>query len=242
MLRRAVIRIAVVAAMTVMLPWQTVANAESLQSPHYKFDESSLGAGGLNHASSANFSGNGSVGSLGVGNSASQNFQVEAGPNTTKDPTLSFTIINADADFGNFTASGATTATASFSVSNYTSYGYVVQIIGNPPKNGGHTIPALSTQTESQSGVEQFGINLVANTEPATVGADPDNGDFGHGQVAPNYATPDRYRYVSGDTIAYAEKSSGITIYTITYLVNVDSLTPGGQYTSDQTLVVTGTY
>ena len=39
-----------------------------------------------------------------------------------------------------------------------------------------------------------------------------------------------------------AGKSSGITNYTITYLLNVAGLTPGGEYRSDQTLVVLGTY
>lgn len=100
----------------------------------------------------------------------------------------------------------------------------------------------MATNDSSHPGTEQFGINLVANTSPASFGANPNNGDFGFGSVAENYNVANQFRYVSGDTIAKAEKSSGETTYTISYLVNVTGLTPGGSYASNQTLVVTGTY
>lgn len=218
------------------------AYAEPPQSPNYRFDESTVGSGGLIQSNSANFQGSNASGDLTVGNSASENFQVESGSQTTNDPTLAFAINTADANFGSFSASNPTVATATFSVANYTAYGYVVQIVGTPPTNGTHVIDALPTATTSQTGVEQFGVNLVANTLPVSVGANPNNGQFGFGEAAPNYDTSNSYRYVSGDTIAKAPKSSGLTTYTLSYLVNVDSLTPGGQYTSDQTLIVTGTY
>ena len=215
--------------------------ALALQSNSYRFDESVIGVGGMGEASSTNYKAVEDVGSLAVGNSSSSNFQVEAGTKTTHDPTLSFKINTANLNLGEFTASGPTTASASFTVSNYTSYGYVVQIVGTPPKNGNHTIDPLTTTSASQAGVDQFGVNLVANTAPL-VGANPDNGQFGFGSAASNYATPNMYRFVNGETIAKAEKSSGETNYTLSYLVNVESLTPGGKYTSNQTLIVTGTY
>lgn len=215
--------------------------AYALQSPNYKFDESAIGVGGFGQASSSSYKAEQDVGALAIGNSASSNFQVEAGTKTTHDPTLSFAITSGAVNFGNFTASAPTTTTATFSVSNYTSYGYVVQVVGTPPQNGSHTISALTTNTTSQAGTDQFGINLVANTAPL-VGANPDNGQFGFGTAAANYNTPNQYRFVSGETIATAPKSSGITNYTLSYLVNVQSLTPGGKYTSNQTLIVTGTY
>ncbi len=230
--------LALVYCVTLIVP---TAHAETLQSSNYKFDESTVGAGGLVQANSANYQSNSSVGDLAVGSNASGNFQTGNGSTTTNDPALSFTVNNA-ASFGSFSPGSATVTTASFSVSNYTSYGYVVQIVGNPPNNGTHTLPAMATTGVSQIGVEQFGINLVANTLPSSVGANPNNGQFGFGLASTNYATSNRYRYVSGETVASAPKSSGVTIYTISYLINVTSLTPGGQYTSDQTIIVTGTY
>lgn len=219
----------------------TPVRVTALQSSSYRFDESTIGVGGMGEASSTNYKAVEDVGALAVGNSSSANFQVDAGTKTSPDPTLSFKINTANLDLGNFTASGPTTTTASFSVSNYTSYGYVVQILGTPPKNGSHTIDPLTTTSPSQAGIDQFGINLVANTAPL-VGTNPNNGQFGFGSAAPNYATPNMYRFVNGETIAKADKSSGVTDYTLSYLVNVESLTPGGKYTSNQTLVVTGTY
>lgn len=218
------------------------AYANPLQSSNYRFDESAIGSGGLIQSSSANYQASDATGDLATGNAASANFQVEAGSKTTNDPALSFAVNNFDVNFGNFTSSNASVTTANFSVSNYTSFGYVVQIIGNAPSNGSHTLPAMTTTAASQSGVEQFGINLVANTLPVSVGANPSNGQFGFGLAAPNYGTSNQYRYVSGETIASAPKSSGVTNYTLSYLVNVASLTPGGKYTSNQTLIVTGTY
>lgn len=216
--------------------------AETHQSPNYRFDESSLSAGGLIESNSANYQASGAIGDQGIGNAASDNYQAEGGSKTTNDPTLSFAFNDADVDFGSFSASSASVTTANFSISNYTSYGYIVQIVGNPPNNGSHTLPAMATSGPSQTGIEQFGINVVANTSPVSVGANPNNGQFGQGIAAPNYSVPNQYRYVSGETIASAPKSSGVTTYTVTYLANVASLTPGGQYKSNQTLLVTGTY
>jgi hypothetical protein len=48
--------------------------------------------------------------------------------------------------------------------------------------------------------------------------------------------------YQFDETIATAPKSSGVTTFTITYVLNVRSLTPGGQYTSSQQLVCIATY
>lgn len=217
-------------------------HAETLSSPSYKFEESTVGAGGMIQANSNNYSVLNSGGDIAVGDASSSSFNVSAGSNTTPDPTLSFSITSPTPTFGSFSPNGGTVSTATFSVRNYTSYGYNVQINGTAPTNGNHTITPLAAQTASSPGTEQFGINLVANTSPSSVGANPSNGQFGFGTANANYGTSNQYRFVSGDTIASAPKSSGQTDYTISYLVNVSPLTPGGQYTSNQTLIVTGTY
>lgn len=219
-----------------------VAYAETLQSTNYKLDESSIGTSSPLGQSSSNFNLSSGVGDIGVGNASSSNFQINAGSKTNADPVLAFSVTSTAANFGVFSPTLASTSTATFSVLDYTSYGYTVQIVGKAPSNGAHTIAALNTAASSQTGTEQFGINLVANTSPTSVGANPDNGSFGFGSVSANYNTPNSYRYVSGDTIARADKSSGVTNYTLTYLVNVAGLTPGGQYKSNQTLIVLGSY
>lgn len=216
--------------------------ADTLQSSNFKFSETALGSGGLVQSNSANYHGNDTIGDLSIGTSNSSNFQISGGHTTTNDPNLSFAITSGAINFGNFSATSATVTTTTFSVQNYTSYGYAVTIFGNTPSNGAASLTALSSNASSVVGTSQFGINLVANTSPVSVGANPNNGGFGFGAAAVNYSTPNSFRYVSGETIAQAPKSSGITIYTISYLVNVTALTPGGVYNSDQTLIVTGTY
>jgi hypothetical protein len=218
------------------------AYAETLQSPNFQLDESSIGTSNPIGQSSSNYKLNSATGDIGVGNSASANFQINAGSKTSANPVLAFSVNNTVTNFGVFSPAYPSVATTSFSVMDYTSYGYTVQILGNAPSNGNHTIASMPTLGQSQFGTEQFGINLVANTQPTSVGANPDNGAFGYGSVTTNYNVSNKFQFVSGDTIAKADKSSGVTTYTMTYLVNVAGLTPGGKYTSNQTLVVLGTY
>ncbi len=216
--------------------------AHGLQSTNYKIDESSLGAGGLIQSNSANFQGRDSIGDIGVGNSESSNYQINSGTNTPDAPNLSVTIDAASVELGTLSASATVYGTAQFSVLNYTSYGYVVHLGGTTLSSGSFNVNPLSENSPSQPGISQFGINLVANTSPTGLGSDPDNGSFGFGEVNTHYATPNEYRFVSGEAIAFAPKSSGKTTYTITYIANVEGLTPAGVYTTAQSIIVTGTY
>ncbi len=225
------------------------AHATDPTSTNYHFSESTLGAGGLPLSNSANFQGSSSTGDLGVGESASANYGFQGGSQTTNDPTLSFAINTGIASFGNFSPSIPAMTTTTFSVLNYTSYGYAVYVTGNTPTNDGHALPPMATHgtnDTSQIGFEQFGMNLVANTSPQSIGANPDNtsggGGFSFGQAWGDYLTSNKYWYGDGDIIAKGLKSSGVTNYTISYLVNVAALTPGGQYNTNQTLIVVGTY
>lgn len=238
----------IVAAFVVAGLFMGVALADdTLQSPHYQLEESIVGSGGLINSSSPNYQSNEAIGDTAIGNSSSSNFQINAGNKTTPDPTLAFGVTSPNATFGNFDANSTSTATATFTVSDYTSFGYAVQIVGSPPSYNGHAIAAMGTDAQGgpqspQTGIEQFGINLVANTSPVSFGANPDKGQFGEGVAASNYSTANKYRYVEGETIATAPKSSGVTIFTISYVVNVTHLTPAGQYTSAQSVICTGTF
>ena len=217
--------------------------ADALKSTDYQFEETSLGGIGLTDTASPDYQAATSGGIIGFGTSADSTMQVHAGHETTNDPALSFAIDSPNVSFGSFSPSTTAVATSSFQVSDYTSYGYVVELLGSSPTNSsGHALTTMSTTGISQTGIEQFGINLVANTSPTSFGANPNNGQFGFGSASSNYATTNNFRYVSGDNIALAPKSSGMTIYTVSYIVNVSSLTPGGQYTGDQTIICTGTY
>lgn len=212
-------------------------------STSYQLIETALGGNGSISSQSSNYQALQSGALIGIGTSVGTAFQAQTGHETTPDPALSFAILSASPSFGSFSPTSTATATSQFEVSDYTSYGYVVQISGTPPTNAyGHQIKPLATNSAPTVGIEQYGLNLVANTIPTIFGANPNFGQFGNGNVATNYSTANSYRFVNGDEIAYAGKSSGLTEYTISYIVDVSSITPGGQYTSVQNIICTGTY
>lgn len=225
----------------------TIASAQSASS-NYQINESFIGPGGSLESNSSNFGtapGQQAVGNTAVGESESNNFRAQSGSVTTDDPALSCTVGTSSINFGSLSTSVPATATATFSVLNYTAYGYVVQVVGNPPSTGSYTLANMSSNGSSTPGTEQFGINLVANTAPTTFGANPvqtPDSSFSSGAAATNYNTANSYRYVNGETIASAGESSGLTDYTISYIVNTSNTTAGGTYSGEQTLVCVGTY
>lgn len=221
-------------------PWGAL--AVTSVSPNMEITESIVGGGGLVNEKSTNLQAGESIGDIGIGHSISANLGLDTGYTTTADPTLSLTVIDSNLNFGVFSPGAATTLTSRFSVSNYTSYGYAIQIVGNTPTNGSHSLTALSTSTPSQVGVEQYGLNLVANASPLAFGANPDNGVNGQGAAVGDYAAANNYKYVPGETVAAASKSSGLTTYTVSQVINVTNLTPGGQYSSVQTIICIGMY
>jgi len=216
-------------------------------SSNYRVEEDFIGSGGLTDESSSNFHAKETIGDLAVGETGSANFQTNNGFTTTNDPTLSFLVTSSTINLGTLSSSSTATGTATFTVKNYTSWGYVVLTTSQPPNNGsGHTLAPMTTAGASAAGTEQFGINLVANTSPANFGADPvqvPSSNFSSGVAASGYNTANTFKYVVGDVIASAPKASGETDYTVSYIANVNNTTTGGgQYTGGHDLVVVGTY
>jgi len=185
-----------------------------------------------------------------VGNSSSTSYQTNGGFNPTAQPGLTMIVNTSLVNFGTVSLATKMTQTATFSVKNYTSYGYIVQIIGSPPTQGAHQLTALTTDTAYNATVEQFGVNAVLNTVTG-VGANPVQNPagpptFGYGVAGDgttnHYVQSDKWRFNSGETVASAPRSSGETDYTLTFMLNAITTTPGGSYTGSLSLVATGTY
>ncbi len=228
----------------VLLP--ATAWAETLKSTNYSVDESYIGPGGLIDSNSPNYRMSDSIGDTAVGTSESGGqYRTDAGAPTPADPVLNFSVNSANANFGILGTGFTRTAISTFSVKNYTSQGYIVQVAGPAPKYNGRELTPLSTASSPSAGTEQFGMNLVSNTSPATVGSAPNqipDGTFSYGEAATNYNTANLYRYVDGDVIARSTRSTGQTDYTITYIANMGPLTPAGNYTADHLLICVPTY
>jgi len=235
----------IVGSLMIFVGLGSAALAQSQSSGSYRIDESYIGPGGSVQSSSAGYQESSTLGDSATGSSSSSGYQTQSGFNTTNDPRLVLVINTASIAFGGFSTSVASHATSTFSVLNYTSSGYSVYSIGNPPSNGSHNLAGMGTTAASQVGVEQFGINLVANTSPVSFGADPvqvPSGSFSFGTAASGYDSADNFRYVAGEKIAESVKASGETDFTISYIVNVATTTPGGSYSGNQELLVVGTY
>lgn len=222
--------------------------AAQSNSANYQVNEVFFGSGGELNACSTSYCSKQSAGELVTGNTSSANYQAQGGFNTDRTPYIECTVSNTNVDLGTLTASTTKTTTASFSVKAYLAHGYSVTNASDGPTNESNSsdhLNALGIPTASSVGTEQFGINLVANTNPVTFGANPvqtPDSSFASGLVSADYSTPDVFKYLKGDTIAYSTASTSDTTYTISYLFNISHVTPGGSYVMRHVLVATGTY
>ncbi len=221
--------------------------AQSSSSTNYRVDQTIFGTGGDLDATSANFRSRITIGELTIGNTTSPNYQAYAGFNTTDEPYLEMVVTSANIDLGYLDTAAAKTASATFYVRAWQAGNYSVRTVSDPPTNssGGYQITPLAAQTASAAGTEQFGINLVANTSPTTFGANPQqvpDNTFSFGAAAVGYNTANQYKYVKNDIVAQSTQSTSVTIYTLSYIFNINNATPAGQYTFRHNLVATGTY
>lgn len=215
-------------------------------SSNYQVNEVFFGSGGELNACSTSYCSKQSAGESVVGNTKSSNFQAQGGFNTDRQPYLEFTVSNTNVDLGSLSSTSTKTATANFTVKAYLSHGYSVVNASDPPANNGYIMQSISTvPTAPSPGTEQFGINLVSNTTPITFGADktyvPDS-TFSNGLVAPDYSNHNLFIYRKNDVVAYSTASSSYTNYTVSYIFNISTVTPGGTYDLRHVLVATATY
>lgn len=228
----------------VLLPVSVLAQTSS--SPNYRVDQTFFGTGGEVDMQSASFRSRATVGELGVGELNSDNFRAFAGFNTTDEPYIEFVVLGQNIDLGFLDTEEVTTAQGQFYVRAWQAGGYTVRTEAQPPTNvsNNHQFATPSDPTGSQVGTEQFGINLVVNTDPE-VGEEliqqPDD-TFAFGEVAPDYAQVNSFLHNPGDVIAFSEESTSVTVFTISYIFNISNVTPSGQYDFEHALVATGSY
>jgi len=226
--------------------------AES-SSSNYSVDRVFFGAGGELEACSANYCSKQTAGEIAAGHIAGSAFRANAGFNVEREPYLAFSVAGSTTDLGYLSESGTATTTGTFAVKTYLASGYAVTLASDPPTNVSnptHQIDGLTTPTTPQVGVEQFGINLVENSNalcgsPVDVGANPvqvpDN-TFSFGTVHTDYDNCGQFKYVKGDTVATSSQSTGETDYTISFIYNMSNLTADGDYNFTGELIATSTF
>lgn len=248
--RRGLILVGAMVALFALVAAPTLFAAES-SSNNYSVDRVFFGAGGELEACSANYCAKQTAGEIAAGHIAGTAFRANAGFNVEREPYLAFSVAGSSTDLGYLSEASTATTTGTFAVKTYLASGYIVQLASDPPTNtgpGGHMLSGLTTPTAATPGTEQFGINLVHNTSPASLNATsadpvqvPDN-TFSFGTVTNDYDNTNLYKYVKGDIIASSNQSSGETDYTISFIYNIDELTPDGEYIFNGDLVATSTF
>lgn len=157
------------------------------------------------------------------------------------DPNCNGTSGGNYTDMGQLSEDETLMATSQMAAGTNASLGYAITVHGLSMTAGSHEIDALTSPTPSAMGNNQFGINLVANTEP-DMGHDKDGGDSAITVVAPNYDIPNSFTYNDGDVVAEAPHVSLVERYTVSYIVNAAPSLRPGVYTTTITYLCTGRF
>lgn len=226
----------------------TVSVAAQSSSTNYKVNEYFFGAGGELDACSGQYCAKQAAGETTVGSTESDAYMAQAGFNTTDVPLLEVAV-NGDVEFGVLNPTTTSTGTATVQVRTYLASGYVMRIVGDAlsytSDGNTHVMASPNSPVASSTGTEQYALNLRANTNPATFGANPvqvPDTSFSFGLPYANYNTPNLYMYQSNAPVAYSDSSSGQTNYTLSMIANISDITPAGRYTGSLSVVVTSTF
>jgi len=218
--------------------------AQTSNSDNYQMTDSQFGGSSSLDSCSGQYCAQTSIGTVTDGpavvNPSTANFDEEL----SDTPVLEVIIEAGPSNLGVLTTEATATKTTLVKIRNHLSGGYVLQIIGEPPKFGEHRLATSNTGVASRPGTEQFGINLAVNTTPG-VGAAPVQvpaDDIEFGMVEAAYKTPNLFKFVSEDVVARSVSESGRTDYTISMIVNISSSTPAGHYSGDFAAVVIPSY
>lgn len=156
------------------------------------------------------------------------------------DPNCLTTNENYFTDMGTLSDEQTLTAQSQFAVGTNASGGFAITVAGDPLTAGTTVIDGMPSPAASKLGDNQFGINLVENDELG-IGGNPE-GTWLNAVPSADYNTPNVYKYVPGDVIAYSPNVSLIKKFTVSYIVNVDSGLKAGVYTTTINYIASGRF
>jgi hypothetical protein len=149
------------------------------------------------------------------------------------------TVAGNNIDFGDFSPTATRTGTSVMQAQTNAANGYVITVNGTTLASGINTIAGLASQTASNIGTSQFGLNIRNNNTP-NVGVDP--AGTGTGTFSANYGTIDQYRFNPGDVVAQAAAPTDANTFTSSYIVNIGGAQAAGVYTSTMTYICTASF
>jgi hypothetical protein len=201
-------------------------------------------SGGTEDSESANFKIQDSIGEGEIlsNTSTSASWGIKAGfREMYPDYYLTLSVGSNSINLGTLSSSLATAASHTMNVDTNATNGFSVTLTGNTLTSGVNTIDGIgATAAASAPGSEQFGINLVANANPA-IGADP-AGAAPIGSAANQYREADKFAFNNGAVIATSSVPINPTVFTVSYLTNISNSSVAGSYNTTLTYSATANF
>lgn len=146
------------------------------------------------------------------------------------DETLTFTLGTTSVALGALTSGTTGTGTSTMTVGTNGKTGYVVAYTGNTLASSEGSIAAMTAAAGSVPGSNQFGMNLVVNDAPSIGTAVSGSGT---GTASTGYNTTNQFKFNSTDTVASSAGPTNNNVFTVSYIANINNLTPAGSYSTD---------
>lgn len=143
-------------------------------------------------------------------------------------------------NMGELSSSSTLTARSQMAVGTNASGGFAITATGSSLSAGTSVIDNVDKPSESKPGTNQFGINLVANNKPY-VGDDPE-GEWANAVASSDYSSPNKYKFVDGDVIAYSPNVSLMKKFTVSYILNARKDLPPGVYSTTINYIASGRF
>jgi len=143
-------------------------------------------------------------------------------------------------DMGALSKDTTLTAQSQMAVGTNATGGFAITVNGDPLTAGTNVIDGSPAPSTSTPGKNQFGINLVENSD-LNIGHDPE-GTWANAEPSTDYSQPNKFKYVPGDVIAASPNVSLIKKFTVSYIVNVSPSLRAGVYTTTINYIASGRF
>lgn len=143
-------------------------------------------------------------------------------------------------DMGNLDDNSTLTASSQMAVGTNATAGFAITVSGEPLAAGVNVIDGIDNPANSTPGTNQFGINLVENSE-LNIGNNPE-GPWANAIPSTDYGQPNVYKYIPGDVVAFSPNVSLMKKFTVSYIVNASPNLRAGVYTTTINYIASGRF
>ena len=209
----------------------------AMSSTNYEIFADAFGSGADSNLSSPNYFMLGSTGEVAMGFAESSNFRLDAGlPSIRRKPSIGISVYPDQISLGLLSSTTVVSNSHNIDLYSNSKTGYVLKVYGSTLETivSDNIDEIGASSAVSNPGTEQFGMNLVANTNPV-VGAAP---ILRNAVIDTDYSTVDEFAFTNGDTIVTSSTFSK-EFLTASYISNISVGTTAGQYETLITFSIT---